>query len=260
MKWLLLVALLLVMAVSSVPQKGKGHGKPPKPSPSPTPTVTPTPTPTLLGISCIGTSFGTLKGGTNLIIAKPAGVIAGDVMVAHVSGVPAWASLEAPDWVLVSAIFSPSGNMRTSLYYRTASLSEPSSYSWVLSSNTIGYGGAISAYRGVDTSQPIDVLDLVGILPGGSYVAPAVTSTVANTYVLAMYSPDVFAFTNPDTRGCTAPTGMTERYEVLNPDNYIAGYDSPQAAAGAIGARMADCVSGGASGTAGTLVLRPMGE
>ena len=83
-----------------------------------------------------------------LTIARPAGTAAGDVMVACLAlngssiasgGVPAgWSG------ITVSSTLS---NPKVFGYYRVAGLSEPGSYTWLLSSSVTNGGGSIGVRR-----------------------------------------------------------------------------------------------------------------
>ena len=145
---------------------------------------------------------------TSLTIAKPAGVIAGDVMVASISarGNP---NFVAPaGWAPIR--LDVAGNVvRSAAYYRVATGSEGPSFTWTWSGIQNAAGG-ILAYSGVDTTTPVDAHSgAASTSASSSIVAPPVTSTVAGTMLVGLFATAQNATIVP-------PVGMSERFEALS--------------------------------------------
>src|SRR5205823_12829996 len=94
---------------------------------------------------------------TTLTITKPTGVVAGDVMIANISNPGANAGATSTGWILIGAAANTGG--RSTVLYKVAGGSEPSSYAFALDAGTTAGLGSIVAFSGVDTSgaTPFDV-------------------------------------------------------------------------------------------------------
>lgn len=271
---LLIPLTLILLIIVHANAQSKRRGPKPKASPSPTPTATPSPTPvplpsptpTLLRIEPVSRSVATLGlEDTHLTISRPPNTTAGDFLIAHLGGVPGAITLSAPaGWFFLrqdyNDTFNPFtgyANYRATIYFKVITSDEPESYTWVLSSTPLGYSGAITAYRGVDTLSPIDAHDgaPTGAISDG-YISPEIVTTVPDTYLLLLLSIDAFAL-EPDNRGCLAPAGMDQRYEVLNSDNFIAGLDTPNPDVGPVESMAINCIGNGAPGIVAVVALRP---
>jgi hypothetical protein len=172
-------------------------------------------------------------GSTSLTINKPAGVVAGDVMVAAVgangnTGITAPAGWSSTGLYNATA-WSNTGWIRVA--FKVAGASEPASYSWGLGT-TRPAEGTIVDYIGVDNAAPIQT-SAVGTGTTSPAVAPTITTTSANQMVIANVggrnTTGAFTFTNP--------AGTTDRVEAYSSTGAPrAGNDSAdfrQAAAGA---------------------------
>ena len=190
-----------------------------------------------------------------LTLAKPAGVVANDVMIAAIGFRPASASLTVPDgWTLVrrtdNAVSGASNSL--AVYRKVAGSSEPDSYVWNLSGDTYTVGG-IQAFSGVDTSNPIDVEDGHTTPYGLSHATPSVTTTVANAMI-------VTAHTFETATTWTPPSGMTEGFDTKFGGQSIEGNYVLQATAGATGTKTATAAGSTGDqdeGVTHILALRP---
>jgi hypothetical protein len=189
---------------------------------------------------------------TTLEIGSPAGVVAGDVMIAvvDVRGTPA---ITPPaGWSLIRVDDVPT-TMRQAVYVRVAGASEPATHTWTFSKIQSAVG-AILAYSGVDGDQPVDAHGGAAHDVATSQVsAPSITTTGSDAMVLGF-----FGITQKRT--FTPPAGMTERSDVM-----FAGTDYPissatadvlQVAPGATGDKVA-VASGTGKGIGQLLALRP---
>jgi hypothetical protein len=119
-------------------------------------------------------------------LAKPAGVAVGDVLVASIttdlnptmSGVPS-------GWIpMVNALSvnsSATAGARAFAYYHVVGAADPTSYAWTLSASR-KWGGGMTSYRGVSTTQPLDTAVVTAVntsFTGVSLALPSIT-TVSN--------------------------------------------------------------------------------
>jgi hypothetical protein len=172
---------------------------------------------------------------TTLTINTPAGVQAGDVMVAGI-GIRGAPTVATPaGWTLIRT--DAAGTYTTqALYYRVATATEPASYTWSFSGSVPAAGG-ISAYQGVNTTAPVNVSAGTGQnVDTTSIVAPSVTTTVAGAEVVGFFSIG-------GNNSITPPAGMTERGEANSSagSNHVTWESSDflQATAGATGTKTA---------------------
>jgi hypothetical protein len=172
-------------------------------------------------------------GATSLTINKPAGVVAGDVMVAAV-GANGNTSITAPAGWSSTGLSNATAWSNTGwiqVAFKVAGASEPASYSWPLGTTRVG-AGTIVDYIGVDNAAPIQT-SAVGTGTTSPAVAPTITTTSANQMVIANVggrnTTGAFTFTNP--------VGTTDRVEIYSSTGAPrVGNDSAdfrQAAAGA---------------------------
>lgn len=171
---------------------------------------------------------------TAITIDKPAGTQAGDLLVAalmldrgtriEVTTPSGWALLRRSD---------ASRYVGMATYYRIASASEPSSYSFPLD-ETSKWAASISRISGADSEKPIDIS---GRATGkkGDVTAPSLTTRSDNTLVLAFYTNRRNATYTPDAS--TALQYDEPNYPEGLPSNMLATFE--QAKIGATGNKTA---------------------
>jgi alpha-tubulin suppressor-like RCC1 family protein len=156
-------------------------------------------------------------GATTVVVTKPTGTVQNDVMVA-VIGVnqnAATVTLTAPSgWNLINANNSTTV-LYSATYYKVATASEGSNYTWTI--NVAGTPtakkavGVISSYSGVNTTTPIHVNGSQANASGTTMTSPSVTTTVANTVIVAAFSTSradtVTAGSSMTLRGQAASSG-----------------------------------------------------
>jgi hypothetical protein len=143
-------------------------------------------------------------GATTLVINPPAGVVAGDFLIAGVTVRDNPVITPPSGWTQVRKDPLLATTITQAIYYKFAGSSEPANYTWTFSTSQKASGGII-AYTGVDDSIPIDASS--GATGSGmSMTAPGVTTTVADAMVVGFFG-------IARSTGITAPTGMTERYQ-----------------------------------------------
>jgi hypothetical protein len=179
---------------------------------------------------------------TTLQIPAPSGVLSGDVMLAEVAvrGTP---TILAPSgWTLVRSDAGQAFQTQ-SVYYRTATSSEPASYTWSFSSAKAAAGG-ILAYVGANGSDPIDADGGQANAKSTSLTAPSITTSVGGDALVAF-----FGVTRNNT--VEPPPSMNERFDLasnaVKPFLTAEGSDQIQSTAGPTGSRVATASLAGAS-------------
>jgi hypothetical protein len=181
-----------------------------------------------------GASYNYPGSGGMIYLTKPAGTVAGDILIAtivHAKSAPAQNDLvpnAADGWAKVGTSTVVNGTLSAKLevWWKRAGASEPASYAfdvWGSSSNE----GYIAAYSGcVASGSPIDAFSTNSATTGSTATGTGITTTQANDKLLWIGH-------NWTASGTLVPpTGMTERREYLL---YVA--DQTIAAAGATGNR-----------------------
>jgi len=196
---------------------------------------------------------------STLSVTTPSGVVAGDVMIANIASSTTGAAVTAPaGWTLIRSAASTNGGngIRHASYYRVVtSAAEPASYVWnvgAVRSNS----GSITAWRGVDTTTPIDASaqQLLGS-NGATETAPTVTTTQANGVVLRAYA-HRGPSNNPPAMTLTTPTSNTLRAGARSYTSAHGQYSRAQAAAGASGTATSTCASSCTQWVAFTIALK----
>jgi hypothetical protein len=165
-------------------------------------------------------------GATSLSITKPTGVGEGQVLVAAVT-VAGTGTVTAPGgWTAIGSLTQGSTIQLT--YYKVASASEPSSYSWSLGSKRAASGG-IAAYSGINQTVPVDAT-ATATGTSGNASAPSATTSASGDLVLAVGSFGAAATVTPDA-------STTERFDVASGSNTSELADFTQASAGATSAK-----------------------
>lgn len=146
-------------------------------------------------------------GGSTLVLDRPAGSVAGDVLVASVDVLGAPTITKPAGWTVARS--SANGTaMKQVMYYRFVGASEPLNYTWAFSRGTPA-AGAISAYVGVASKGPIVAASAASTTSSTSLRAPSIDVTVDGVMLVAAFG----------TRGATTispPSEMTERSDVAS--------------------------------------------
>src|SRR5438128_2931744 len=130
------------------------------------------------------------SGATSIAVNRPAGVVAGDVMIASIDAEGS-GSFTVPSGWSSTGLFSGATFFGFSgVYFHVAGSSEPTSYSWGLGTSRKAVGKIVS-YVGVENSSPIEVTSTTaGQTSGTSHSAASITTTVNNTKVLLDFGAD----------------------------------------------------------------------
>jgi hypothetical protein len=188
----------------------------------------------------------------SLVLPRPAGTSAGDVLVAGVAEHEVGAATPPPGWKLIRQD-KANQDIWLWLYYRVAGSSEPVHYVWKVGDRAAN--GAVLVYRHVDTAHPI-------VASAGSAAAGGSAAIVAPSMAVGSLSPTrlvMFATVEgPTPNPITPPAGFSERTERdVHPSTESS--DMLFAGTGATGSRTAKPkVGGGQIGHIGSIVaLRP---
>ena len=179
-------------------------------------------------------SASTVTNGTT--VARPAGVAAGDVLLAALEVDTDPVTITAPaGWTrLVDQIVGQGVTAyHAQLWYRVAGASEPASYTFMPSSSTWMDVGLLD-YQNVDPAAPIDAFAARDAGVTNTPTTGSIVTTVPNDLVVAL-------FQDFDLGAWTPGSGMAGRYDF---DSNLA-QDSLQASAGPSGVKTAtNAVSG----------------
>lgn len=165
-----------------------------------------------------------------LTVPAPAGIVAGDLLLATLVTSGSTSGPLPTGWTLGPVSWSSSFNVQVVTAYKIATSSEPSSYTFT-GSATLDASGTIVDYSGVDQTNPIDTSQTASGSSGNA-VGPSVTTTAANDRVVEAVG---FTGAGASLWSPTPPSGMTTR-AVANSNStvtFVAG--KAQAAAGASG-------------------------
>jgi chitodextrinase len=203
------------------------------------------------GVTFRAAATASVRSGTTLTIARPAGTQTGDVMLASID-VRNPASVNAPTgWTLVRNDGTTADGIGKSTFWHAIGVGEGSSYSWTLGSAQSA-AGVIAAYSGADVSNPIDTASGQVSASGTAVTAPSVLVAASGSQLVAL----VGAAGNVSV---STPNGMTERAEIsggTGTTKTVSEASDAQAAAGATGTRTAT-LSRSAPAVAQLVVLRP---
>lgn len=212
----------------------------------------PPPPPGSIAFRSVSSGFNTET--ASIVLPRPTGVMAGDVLIAVVTtrSVPV---IPAPSgWSTVIETKNQT-IMQQLVFIHVAGSSEPASYTFSFAKAVSATGGII-AYSGVDPISPID--GSAGSISASSatVTAPSLTTTTDNAMLVALFG-------MARLTSFTEPAAMNERFDVSGSSSVTykvssAADDAPLGTAGPTGSRSA--TAAGAAGNVGQLVaLRAAG-
>jgi RHS repeat-associated protein len=192
-------------------------------------------------------------GDVSLSLSRPAGVQAGDLLIAQVTVVGgSGVAVAAPSgWSSLSSVANGTA-VSENVYWRAAAAGDPVSWSWTWSGSQKA-SGAVVAYSGADVSAaPVFAAALVA---GTSLSAPSVTTVRDNAAVLSLLGVQTGTAITPGS-------GQAERWEASSSGGTAAsrttseGADKLQPVAGASGTRTATAAAS-VTGVAHSVVVAP---
>jgi hypothetical protein len=172
-------------------------------------------------------------GATSLSIGRPAGVKAGDFLLAQItfekgSAAGSNSQITPSGWALVRRT-NRGSDLGQAILYRVAGATEPASYTWTYP-QALKAAGGILRYTGVSTIGPI-VASSGNTGDSGTLTAPGVGAIERSALV-------AFFGLKKQGTSLSTPPGMTGRYYFESPqDVAILGADEPRASGGATGNR-----------------------
>jgi PKD repeat protein len=148
-----------------------------------------------------------------VVVPRPAGVQAGDVLIAQLTadGAPTVGPLPAGWSAVLAAPLALGGNARVTAYVHVVGdlATEPASYSWPLST-PVKWNAGITAFSGVDPAAPFDTAVSTAVNTGyssASLTVAGVSTVTAGSVLVGGIGLDSSA------AGVTEPTGWTESAE-----------------------------------------------
>jgi hypothetical protein len=162
----------------------------------------------------------------SVTIPVPSGVQAGHVMIAaiHIGWCNSGPTVTAPNgWILINHTSNTgpgcgSSNTTKQLhtFYKVATSTEPSNYTFTGNSSNQAYVGGIVAYSGVNTSNPVNASSNHGMQElCANIVANSVTTTAACTRLVAVF----FCSVNSSATNIVPQNSLTERVDVSTTGN-----------------------------------------
>jgi hypothetical protein len=184
-------------------------------------------------------------------ISKPAGVAAGNVLVAQFAVAANAVTVTPPaGWTLIRSDDNAPRQLEQFAYVHMAGASEPATYTFTGSVTAVQAAGGIAAYQNVASVATVNAQGGQTNASSTNITAPSITTSVANTRLVGLYSIQL-------NTTITAPAGMTRRWNVASGTTLqIAIADVAFAGPGASGAKTA--TAGAADFNIGELIaLRP---
>lgn len=192
-------------------------------------------------------------------INVPAGTTTDDVMLAAIAVGPSTTGITAPaGWTLINRQDQGVATSNSqALYYRVATSTEPTAYTWTFSGGAInGTAAGIITYRGVDTTSVVDVSGSQATASSTNHASTSVVTTVPNTIVVTAHS-----YSSSDS--WTEPALMTEQVDIASAGTPLADgislgmFEVAQAVAGATGVKTATAAGNADTGVVQIVALTP---
>jgi hypothetical protein len=169
-------------------------------------------------------------GSSSFVVPRPAGVVAGDVLIGWVATDTTHVVGAAPaGWVQLGSTQDDGSDSSVSVFWRVVQSGDPASWSGSFTSSESGVVGVV-AYRGVDQGAPVDV---VGQGRSGSGVVsstPSVTPAGPGRVVLAVFGGDPGSGSRSGSAD-TDPVAVERVDAVLGTQGFVYAEDLTQAAA-----------------------------
>ena len=143
---------------------------------------------------------------TSVSLATPAGVGAGDVMLAAVSGLPPDATIDAPSgWTLLRVDRTrTAGRFAQALFSRVAASWEPPATVWRVS-KAARLRGVVVAYSGIEITRPV-AQTAASAAPASRLRLPSVRTRRANSVVVAFTATAAGVRVGEFLQGAAGPT------------------------------------------------------
>jgi hypothetical protein len=199
------------------------------------------------------------QSGSSIDLPVPLGTTSNDVMIAAIGYQPNTLTITPPaGWTLVGSSNNAAATANSlAVYQRIAGAAEPGAYQWTFGAGVLtAAAGGIQTFSGVDTTTTIDASSGAATASSVTHATPSITTTVANTMLVA-------AHTFASSATWTPPAGMAEAYDRANlvvanaAGQSIEGSFGEQPAAGVTGTKTATASANADRGNTFILALRP---
>ena len=177
-------------------------------------------TPPAEPITLHGAQSSTADGVTAITLTKPAGAIAGDLLIAQIAAVdstvaPITFTAVPPGWTIVSSRSRAAGGQL--ICDKITGTAEPVSYTWT-TDIPVSAAGGIAAYGNVNTASPIDLMSSSYFsTPATTITAPSLRTQHEYERLIVLIS----TFTGENSSGWTFPPGMTNEFLAEDADTNV---------------------------------------
>ena len=168
-----------------------------------------------MAISYVG--IGTYNSGSaGITVATPSGIAAGDLLVAAVETANQTITTSSSGWTTYTGTAGgtagAAGGIRCTVFYK---ITDGSDTGIVLNDSGNHQLGVMLAYRGVDSSSPINASASQYNASSTTLTCPSVTTTVANTAIIAIAAIDRDVATTTQVSGwtCTFSASIVEVFD-----------------------------------------------
>lgn len=175
-------------------------------------------------ITLKGTATTSTSTNTNLIIDRPAGVVAGDIMLANIAkGGNRILNPSLSGWTLIDGrSLGGTAARHGAVLFKIATATEPLNYTFALGTGTNSASGGIVAFSGVDNATPFDVAPgIISVQPSQTGVVATSVTTVTANAAIVMFGQS--AGDNPTWNSgawnTTNPGALTELFDVNQGSN-----------------------------------------
>ena len=200
--------------------------------------------PTQAAITQRGTATSATTTSTTLTINKPAGVVAGDVMIVNITQTGnTGTNASLTGWTLIAGAQQSSGAPRRStILYRVADGTEGTSFAFTLGNGTDSALGSIIAFSGVDASVFDVAPGTMSTGAGTTITATGITSVTANTAIVFLAGAG-----GADSNTYSSWSGSTPTFSEVMDYSYTTGKNQ-NATYNSVGAAWGILATAGATG------------
>jgi hypothetical protein len=212
---------------SSSPSPSPSPSTSPSPSPSPTTSASPSPSPSPTGdsggtaaVALRGVTTGTNASETTLSAPRPAGVVAGDVLLASVDVRGSPGITPPAGWTLVRHDTATT-TMGKASFVKVAGASEPGTYTWTFS-KAQSASTVVSAWSGVSASAPVE-MSSGSVNASSTSITATSVSPSAGAHVAAFFGiARAATVTPPSGTHDLAQATASNRYAVTSAGAHVA--------------------------------------
>ena len=175
---------------------------------------------------------------TTLTIAKPSGIVAGDIMIVNIA--QSGNNTTAPSlsgWILIHGVTLGSTARYGAVLYRFAGASDGSNYTFTLGTGVTSAVGSIVAFSGVNNTSPFDVTPGTISVQGSntSVAATSITTATANAAII-MFGQAANSAPRWSGWATTSPGTLTELFDNQSANASVGAAWAIKATAGSTGA------------------------